>query len=71
VERPLPDGAVLEPGEGCEWIVAFFSPEPVPVDRLREALTRAVRARQADCRLGEMDLGNIAVDVLIMRRQPA
>jgi len=48
-ERPLPDGAVLEAGAGCEWLVAIFSPGPQAVAELSRYVRRATVA--ADCRL--------------------
>jgi hypothetical protein len=67
-ERPLPDGAVLEPGEGCEWIVAVFSEEPVDPARMAERLRQAVRQRQPDCTLPAIGGQGDSVQVLILRR---
>jgi hypothetical protein len=68
VEQPLPDGAVLEPGSGCEWILGIFSVEPIEMDVLEERLSRAVRARKPDCSLGALELENAAIDVIVLRR---
>jgi hypothetical protein len=68
VERPLPDGAVLEPGEGCEWIVGFFSREPADLEELEALLRRAVQDRRPDCTLGPMEPEGVSVHALILRR---
>jgi hypothetical protein len=68
VERPLPDGAVLEPGEGCEWLVALFSTEPLDTEQARRALRRAVRDRDGSCTLAPLGLDDAAVSVLVLRR---
>lgn len=36
--RPLPEGAELTAGDRCEWLVAAFSPAPLPLERLDAAL---------------------------------
>jgi hypothetical protein len=66
---PLPDGAVLEPGEGCEWIVGFFSREPSDVEELGELLRRAVQDRKPDCTLGPMEREGVSIHALILRRE--
>lgn len=35
---PLPEGARLTDGAGCEWVVAAFGAGPLPLDRLDAAL---------------------------------
>lgn len=69
VERPLPDGAVLEPGSGCEWIVAFFCKEPVEVNVLNDLLRRAVEARKPGCILGAIELDDASLQVVVLRRE--
>jgi hypothetical protein len=68
VEKPLPDGAVLEPGSGCEWIFGIFSVEPIEMDVLEERLKRAVESRKPDCSLGPLELENATIDVIVLRR---
>lgn len=68
VERPLPDGAVLEPGKGCEWIVGFFSREPADLEEFETLLRRAVQERRPDCTLGPMELEGVSIHALILRR---
>jgi hypothetical protein len=71
IQRPLPDGAVLEPGEGCEWIVGFFSQKPSDVEELGEFLRRAVQDRKPDCTLGPMEPEGISIHALTLRREPS
>ena len=67
VEQRLPAGAVVEKGTPCEWIVAFFSPEPIAAQTLRAELARAVSRRAPDCTLPPLRLP-AAVDVFLLRR---
>ncbi len=47
---PLPDGAIVSRGAGCEWIVAVFSEQSLPVERLTAAISRAEQTSQ-ECHL--------------------
>ena len=38
VKVPLSDGARVSDGTGCEWIVAVFSDEPIPLDNIAAAV---------------------------------
>lgn len=46
----LPDGAVLSPGRGCEWVVAFFSTDPLADRQAAQALARMLQDRNG-CKL--------------------
>ncbi len=67
-QRPLPDGAVLEEGKGCEWIVGFFAQRAGPVAPLADALRAAVARRGSACSLPPLALEATAVDVVVLRR---
>jgi hypothetical protein len=45
-EASLPDGVVLEPGEGCEWIIGLFSPRPFPAIQAEQTLREMISQRQ-------------------------
>lgn len=68
VERPLADGAVMESGVGCEWIVAFFSERRLSEDQLRAALHKAWAGRSPACVLAPMTLNETVVDSLTIKR---
>jgi hypothetical protein len=67
LEEPLPDGAVLEDGSGCEWIAAFFSDSAPRVHEFEGALREAVRQRINDCTLPTIKVKAKAIDVLTLR----
>jgi len=67
VEARLAAGAVLDlEGTPCEWIVGFFSEEPLPQRELEAALARAIARRGADCRLPPLEV-EAASDVFVVR----
>jgi hypothetical protein len=47
----VPDGAVLSPGTGCEWIIGFFTRRPLATDEAASIAQRMVSTRQG-CTLG-------------------
>jgi hypothetical protein len=63
----IPDGAVLSPGSGCEWIVGLFSEKPLSVDLAKKSVSRMLRLRKGckldpgDSRLKKVDLQVIQV----------
>lgn len=69
VELALPHGAVLEPGQGCEWIVTVFADRPRPSRQIEQHVRRAVRASGAECQLGDLQIGDASVDVFVLRRE--
>ena len=42
-EQPLPAGALVEAGSGCEWLVAVFSDGPLDTREVGEVLSGSVR----------------------------
>ncbi len=67
---PLPAGAVLTPGDGCEWLVAVFSAEPGPLADARAAVDAAYRPRAADggCALGPLAVPGAQIHAVEIRR---
>jgi hypothetical protein len=51
VDQPLPEGAILKRREGCEWIVAIFTDDPVALGPLLERLSRASWLAAGTCNL--------------------
>ena len=62
----LRDGAVLSEGSGCEWVVGFFSPEPLTAARA-EALARGMVAGRVGCKLAPSGAGVDARVVTVQR----
>jgi len=50
-EKPVTDGAMLSPEQGCEWFVGLFSSRPFDEREAAAIVQRMVSARH-DCRLG-------------------
>ena len=49
---PINDGAIVGKGEGCEWLIAVFSNEPLWVDDISKVLISTTRSTTEDgCRL--------------------
>ena len=69
VEMPLPVSAVLEAGEGCEWIAAFFSTKSPNLKQLESAFKRAVSGRNEDCVLKQMQVPNTSIDIIALKRK--
>jgi hypothetical protein len=63
----LADGALVEPGSGCEWIVGVFTAERPDVARLEGALRGALRRREA-CQLPGLELPAAQIAVYSWRR---
>jgi len=63
----LPDGALISPGEGCEWVIGIFSRRPVGAVEAEVAARQMWQARQG-CRLGEVKLDQAEVQVLGVQR---
>jgi hypothetical protein len=70
VEKPLPVSAVLEAGEGCEWIAAFFSEASPNLKRIESALKRAVLGQREDCVLKQIRVPNTSIEVITLKRKP-
>ncbi len=70
VEVALPDGAVVEDGQGCEWIVALFAEAKFDPGSLSLQIQEAARAAGPGCRLSLQKIVDLDVDfdVFIMRR---
>jgi hypothetical protein len=67
VTVPIPDGAIVRDGEGCEWVVAVFSDKPLSTAFLKESIGRANLSRQT-CEL-EIDIpGTRQIRILPFRR---
>jgi hypothetical protein len=49
-EIPIPDGAVVERGKACEWIVAVFSDEPMQLEKIKSTVENA-RPNGENCEL--------------------
>ena len=49
-KKSLPDGAVVDEGSRCEWIVAVFSDAPLSLEKLRHIVANA-KATDSQCRL--------------------
>jgi hypothetical protein len=41
----LPDGAVVEEGTACEWVIAVFSENPIPLELITSAAQNAKKTR--------------------------
>ena len=57
---PVPDGAVVGPGAGCEWVVGLFSEAPIDEAAAQKAVIRWLEQREptaAKCHVepGELD----------------
>jgi hypothetical protein len=62
----LADGAETSPGQGCEWVVAMFSPRPFTQAEAREALARMREARR-DCALDPREAGFAGVEIQVIQ----
>jgi hypothetical protein len=69
VEVALPNGAVLEPGHGCEWIVAVFSSQAVELEDIKQALLQALAVRGEGCQMAPLPIDNVSVDVFVLKRE--
>ena len=67
VEVRIPDGAVVGPARGCEWIFALFAPRPIREDAARESLRGMLAARQG-CRLGPSGAQDLLVQTFEVSR---
>jgi hypothetical protein len=58
---PLPAGALVQPASGCEWLVGFFSPEPLrpSYEQLVAVLQKALAAHTPACGLEPMSPGTV------------
>ena len=67
---PLPAGAVLTPGEDCEWIVGLFSSTPIPLDDAEAAVAdaRTVRDARGRCVLGPIELPGVQAQAVEIPR---
>ena len=45
---PLPDGALVEEGRGCEWVAAVFSDTPLDLNTVEGILSQSVGTRLDD-----------------------
>ncbi len=63
----LPDGALLSPGSGCEWVVGLFAPVPLEDDRAVKAVRQMWEARKG-CELGPVPLDGTHAHVTGLRR---
>lgn len=66
-QAPLPDGAVVGEGEGCEWFVAVFSEVSLDLEALRRAIADGESGE--DCRLALRIPGARTVFVLPYARK--
>ncbi len=63
----LPNGAVINDGRGCEWVVALFSHERLDERGVVSAVKRMVATRSG-CELGRSGLTGVTVQSLGVRR---
>ena len=68
--KPFPDGAVLEAGRGCEWIVAFFDAGTIDESKATLALRAAVGRANADCALPPLDFNGTTATFPMRRDAP-
>jgi hypothetical protein len=61
----IPDGAVLSPATGCEWIVGLFSEQELAEEIAMKSVSRMVKKRRG-CTLdaGDSQLKQVAVQVI-------
>jgi len=64
--QPVSDGAVAEAAEGCEFVVALFSDEPLPLAAVAPAFR--VERRGPECRLWHSVPGLRTIDTWQVRR---
>lgn len=66
----LPDSAVLEEGEGCEWFIAVFSDEPIALESLGNSLRQSASFTRADpaCKLRASVDGARSIQVFEIKR---
>lgn len=69
-ELPLPDSAVVGPGEGCEYIVGVFAREPFGFDRARQVTRTCLDSLggEGSCRSSELQYEATDVIVHAVRR---
>lgn len=69
-EAPLPAGAVLTPGDGCEWLVGLYSANPIPLEDARAAVDAAYRPANGAgrCALGPIELPDVQIHAVEIRR---
>ncbi|MFC1610526.1 zf-HC2 domain-containing protein [Myxococcota bacterium] len=63
----IPDGAVLSPGLGCEWVVGVLSTQAMSESQLGRAVTDMYDGRE-DCTLGQPSSSGMDVRVVEVRR---
>jgi len=66
-EVRIPDGAVVGEGNGCEWVIGFWSDEPLLEGAAKTAVARMLAAREG-CSLGAPELSGVEVRVVGVRR---
>jgi len=64
----LPDGAVLSPGRGCEWVVALFSTASLSNQEAAAAVARMLQRRHG-CRLSAEAAGLPGVSIQTVQVQ--
>lgn len=69
---PLPAGVVIEPAQGCEWLVAFFSPEAArpALDEMAQTLRGSLANRGPDCKLAPPKLAGVATQIIPLASRP-
>ncbi len=63
----IPDGALISPGQGCEWVIALFSADPLAAQTAIKDGKRMV-ARRKGCELSPQAAEGVAVQVLGVKR---
>lgn len=66
-EIRLPDGAVISPGQGCEWVVGVFSSDAKQRDELQQTLQKMWQNKQG-CRLNHPGNASSQFSVLEISR---
>ncbi len=64
---PVPDGALLVDGVGCEWVIGFFSRAPLTEGAAQAAVQSMLSSRRG-CQLGSPLLADVEARVLEVRR---
>ena len=67
VATPLPDGARVNAGQGCEWIVGMMSSRPLADATARELVGGMWRTR-SDCVLGAVSQPGVSIQSLEVYR---